>query len=412
MKTSLQQPLKPIVIAAALLLGSQSAYAAWDMYPSFMAEGGVDDNVRLDSRGEEKATTAALEGRLTLRNVSETHSVQAIAALRQTEYFGTDVKGGTTGLVTVNANKRTERINYGFVASYQNQPLLRYGVIDTQSGQVLGSAESYLVNSGVITDNNPDLDIGFIEEQIRREAISLSPNIGYQISTRGSIQLSARYNESSYDSTGEALGLEDSKGYGASAQYQYAVSERTTLLSTISADYFKPAESPDSDRYDLTVGVMRTLTERTRFQFEIGAGRSETDLGSEDTVLVYKASLDHRFERGQLSLYASRDNWPSGYGNVVRTDQLSAELSYALTERWEARVRGQFTTTDSGLDAALSFNDADYANVETRFGYALTPNWKVGGAYRFSWADRQNDPDSAQGNAVFAFLSYTPQRPF
>jgi len=408
----MKQPLKPLVAVVVLLLGSQSANAAWDMYPSFSAEVGMDDNVRLDSQGEESATTGAVEGRLTVRNVSETHSVQAIAALRQTEYSGTDLKGGTTGLATVNANKRTERINYGFVATYQNQPLLRYGVIDTQTGQVIGNVESYIVNAGVLTEANPDLDIGFVEEQIRREAIYLSPTTGYQISTRGNVQLSARYNESSYDSTGDGLGLEDSEGFGASLQYQHELSERTTLLSTFGTDYFRPDQSPDSDRYDLTVGVSRKLTDRTQFLVEVGLGRSDTETGSKDTVVVYRASLDHRLERGQLSLYASRDNYPSGYGNVVETNQLSAQLRYSLTERWEAEVRGQFTSTNSNLDATRSFNDADYMNIESRVSYALTPNWKVGGAYRFSWTDRQIDPDTAQGNAVFAFVSYTPQRPF
>ena len=248
MKTSIQQPLKPIVVAAALLLGSHAANAAWDMYPSFTAEAGVDDNVRLDSQGEEKATTAALEGRLTVRNVSETHLVQAIAAVRQSEYFGTDVKGGTTGVATITANKRTERINYGFVANYTNQPLLRFGVIDIQSGRVLGAAEAFVVNSGVLTEANPDLDIGFVEEQIRRKGIFLSPNIGYQLSTRSSIRLSGQVSDYSYDSIGDQLGLEDSRDYGASATYSYEVSERTSLLATVDADYFRPDRSSDRVR--------------------------------------------------------------------------------------------------------------------------------------------------------------------
>ncbi len=412
MKTSIHQPLKPIVIAAALLLGSHTANAAWDMYPSFTAEAGVDDNVRLDSQGEEKATTAALEGRLTVRNVSETHLVQAIAAVRQSEYFGTDVKGGTTGVATITANKRTERITYGFLANYTNQPLLRYGVIDIQSGRLIGTAESFVVNSGVLNEVNPDLDIGFVEEQIRRKAIYLSPNISYQVSTRSNVQISGRFNDAKYDSTGDQLGLEDSQGYGVSATYSYEVSERTSLLATVAADYFRPDRSADSDRYDTTVGILRKLTDRTRFQVEVGVGQSDTKTGSKDTTIVYRASLDHRLERGQLGLYASRDSFPTGYGNIVETDQLSAELRYSLTERWDAQVRGSYTSTTSDLDAALRFNDADYANIESRLGYALTPNWKVGGAYRFSWTDRQVDPDTAQGNAVFAFVSYTPQRPF
>ena len=412
MKTSLHQPIKPIVVAAALLLASHTAYAAWDMFPSFTAEAGVDDNVRLDSQGEEKGTSAALEGRLTVRNVSETHTVQAIAAVRQSEFFGTDVKGGTTGLATISANKRTERITYGFLGNYTNQPLLRFGVIDTQSGQLIGSVESSVVNSGILTEVNPDLDIGFVEEQIRRKGIYLSPNVSYQLSTRSNIQLSGRFNDSSYGAKGAQLGLEDSQGYGTSATYSYEVSERTSLHATVAADYFRPDSSPDSDRYDTTVGVTRTLTDRTRFLVEVGVGRSDTKSGSKDTTVVYRASLDHRLERGQIGLSASRDTYPTGYGNVVETDQLTADLRYSLTERWDVQVRGSYTSTTSDLDVALRFNDADYMNIESRLGYALTPNWKVGGAYRFSWTDRQVDPDTAQGNAVFAFVSYTPQRPF
>ena len=412
MKINQMHPIKPLAVAVLLTLGSSGANAAWDMFPSFTAEGGVDDNVRLDSQGKEEAGSAALEGRLTVRNVAETHSVQAIAAVRQSEFFGTDVKGGTTGLATINASKRTERINYGFVANYTNQPLLRFGVIDTQSGRVIGSTESYVVNAGVLTDVNPDLDIGFVEEQIRREGVFISPNIGYQLSTRTDIQLSGRVSDYSYDSIGALLGLEDSKGYGASATYKYAVSERISLIATVDADYFRPDSSPNSDRYTTTVGVTRKLTDRTQFQVEVGVGRSDTETGSKDTTVVYRASLEYGLERGLLNLSASRDNYPSGFGNVVRTDQLTADLRYNLTERWEAQVRGSFTSTNSNLDASLRFNDADYANVESRLGYALTPNWKVGGAYRFSWTHRQVDPDNAQGNAIFAFLSYTPQRPF
>lgn len=406
------QPIKPLAAAVLLLLGSSGVNAAWDMFPSFTAEAGIDDNVRLDSQGKEDATSAALEGRLTVRNVSESHSVQAIAALRQSEFFGTDVKGGTTGLATITANKRTERLNYGFTANYTNQPLLRFGVIDAQSGQVIGSAESYVVTSGILDDANPDLDIGFVEEQIRREGLFLSPSLGYQLSTRSILQFSGRFSDYSYDSTGDQFGLEDSRGYGGSATYSYAVTERTSLLATVDADYFRPDRSPNSDRYNTTVGVTRKLTDRTQFQVEVGVGKSKTETGSKDTTVVYRASLEYGLERGQLIMSASRDNYPSGYGNVVRTDQLSADLRYALAERWELTARGSFTSTHSNLDVALRFNDADYANVETRIGYALTPNWKVGGAYRFSWTDRQVDPDTAQGNAVFAFVSYTPQRPF
>ncbi len=420
MATSMVQSLKTLVTLpvaiVTLLLGSQSANAVWDMYPSFTGEAGLNDNIRLTPENEDNAGTGAVEGQLTARNVSENHSVQVIAALRHTEYSGTDLNGGTTGQATISANRRTERINYGFVGIYQNQPLQRYGVIDAQSGELIGSIQSYILNADKIDDTDPDLDIGFVEAQIRREFIHVSPNIGYEVSTRGKVELSGRFRSNSYDSTGNQFGLEDSKGYGASAQYQHQLSERSTLLATVSTDYFRPDQSPDSDRYSLTVGLNRKLTERTQFQVEVGLGRSETETdtepGSDDTVLVYRASLNHRIERGQLRLRASRDNHPTGHGNVVATDQLSADMRYALTERWEAQVSGRYISRDSNLDSATSFNDADYLNFETRIGYALTPNWKIGGAYRFSWVDRQINPDSAQGNAVFAFVSYSPQRPF
>lgn len=398
---------------ALAVVVSSSAQAAWDVYPEVTAEYGLDDNIRLSPFEEDKAGVGAAEGKVILRNVGETHNVRAAAGLRHSTYSGTDLKSGTTGSMQLSAEKRSERITYGVVGSYQNQPLLRFGAIDLATGEIVGDASIAQQGTG---DANPtpipDLDIGFVEEEVRRQFAQVAPSVSFTLSDRSSLRFGGSFYAAAYDSDAELLGLEDYENYGLSTQYTYRLSERSTVHLGLSAETTDADVSDDSDRQDVLIGFSRQLAEGTLVMVEAGVGRAKSDNGRKDTAALYRGTLEHRLENGHISVYLSRDNYPTGFGNTIRTDTLQAEWRTNLTERIDFRLRGMFLKADSNLDAGVTFEDREYADAEGRVSYALTPAWRIGGAYRYRWTDRDIDPNTASGNAAFFFVSFAPPRPF
>ncbi|MDD5581104.1 MAG: BamA/TamA family outer membrane protein [Methylobacter sp.] len=121
---------------------------------------------------------------------------------------------------------------------------------------------------------------------------------------------------------------------------------------------------------------------------------------------VFQATVSKSFERGSLSINASRSQVPTGIGNQ-QVSQLSINNSYALSERW-----------NTGINASYSIYDAPALQNSSikRTYYSIGPNinwkWTEEMSFRLSYTYRQqkfdNSSEAREGNTAQLQFIYQP----
>lgn len=403
------------LVAACFTLISSPADAAWDIYPDLMAEAGVDNNVRMAVDNKDEALTYAGTASLNVNNVRETSEILSKFTVKQTEYSGTSLKGRTSFGARVNARKRTERIVYGVLADYSREPMLRSALVDMTTGEILGRANLNttpdVLEPGPDDTPDADVDIGFEEQQINRQRARLSPWVMFRPGQRSRIKLGAELRTVSFGSTAETLGFHDTVSSSGEAQFQYQLSERDAFYIRDEFTRIDVDRSIDFDRNDAMVGWRRRMTETTRFLIEAGAGHVKSDTGADNTGLIARAQLWSELPRSQLLALVERRNYPTAFGDVLETNRLLGRWNYKLSERWSSEARALYQSTSSNVEKA-TFQERDYADLELRLSYSLTPDVQVGGYYRLRWIDRVKDTKDTTSNGAFLFVSYSPARPY
>ncbi len=245
---------RSLLVAAVLGVAVPAAHSAWDVYPEVSVEAGFDDNLPLNVGNKDDATTGVVEGKIVTRNASETHNVQVTAALRQAEFGGTTQDGGTSDVAQLTGEKRSERISYGMTGIYSNQLLRRYGAIDLATGSLIGSTEDLLVAQRQNPSLDPNLEIGYIEDELRQKLLVAAPYVDFTLSDRNRLRLGGEYQDTSF-SGDNFIGLEDSKQYGGSLTLYHQLNERGSGSTAMRE--FEPDNSPHVTRHDITVGISR-----------------------------------------------------------------------------------------------------------------------------------------------------------
>lgn len=402
-----------------LVLGSAPyAEAAWLIEPSARLDASYEDNVRLASINEEDGIVGSVTAQARLRNVTEISSVSLLGGINYRSYSNVNddnLDDRDSEFLIFAADRRTARAGFGLDGSYRRDDLLRRillledpgaGSVDTPDEPIAPGDE------GVPEDVNDgaDVDAGASRQQIRRERFSISPSVGYALSARNSIELTYDYYGLNYDEndTTPLDGIQDSETNALTAEFNRALSERTSIGTAVRVAKFEPDQGLDTDIYEATLIYSRQLSERNNLSVTLGGRRTESD-ASKDTGGLLNARFDRRTPTGSVFASIERSLYPNSFGDIVETDRIALGIRQRITERWSWSLRGQAFSTDSTQNANSGRN-RDFVTVRPEIRWSMTPAWSVGAYYGYEWVDRENDPNTASGNSVGVSLNYTPPR--
>ncbi len=132
---------------------------------------------------------------------------------------------------------------------------------------------------------------------------------------------------------------------------------------------------------------------------------------NDDSGVLFDLNYDKQTERTYSSLRLERLLAPSGEGELLETDQLSASMSTKFSERVHFNVYASYFITEDAFNNGLTQQrERKYAIVMPGVNYEVLQHWRVGLQYRFRWSDDDSRPSDVKSNGVFLTLNYQPDK--
>jgi hypothetical protein len=136
------------------------------------------------------------------------------------------------------------------------------------------------------------------------------------------------------------------------------------------------------------------------------------NINAQDTVWIFGASLDKKFDHTSLQLNVDRDIVPSGFGLLIQRDRAGLSVSHDLTETLAASVNGSGYLV-SGVTNRVqggTFPESRYFYLTPKFAWKFLDWWKAELSYTYGWRDVDGFSEPAMSNATMFMLTYYPPK--
>lgn len=251
-------------------------------------------------------------------------------------------------------------------------------------------------------------DTGFVGARKWRITRALQPSVQWQATERTTLSLSGDHSEVQYaDARDTAL-----VGYDYSAFNMSASRELNEQVSGGIALYTTRLEAPRIDNTSDDFGAQFTLAVETNpawtLRMQAGGHRTHGRIaGTEDWQggATSELRLMRAGERGQLDFALSRSVSPSGFGVLLRRDQLLYTQSHALAERVSASLLLRWQR-DESLTASRADANRRAARMEWRLNLELTPRWNFAFGVDYARQRYEHEPRGAEMSALVIQIGY------
>jgi len=390
-----------VVVTTALLLPGYSFAEKWLLSPNITLEERYDDNIRLTTGPHDAVTGTILKGSLGFSRLTENSDVTGRLRLDLSNYSGDDElskelsKNNKNLDLLLSSFSKTELTRWGFDGSFKSDTTLRN--ID---------------NTEDLGEELPDPDAGIVTVDIRRNALRLSPSLGYKFSERTGLNIGYSYLDVRYEDNPTGSGLFDYDENSISAGMSHGLTERDTINANLG---FSSFQSPDNannqaDTYNLTVGFRRAFSEIMYGSIDIGVNYTEqkSDVYSLDSSgYILRLKLNRKTEQKRFNLNIKHDLAPSGTGYLTETSQLNLSVIHHFSKRLSGSLFTRYTYRDR-VNSQLE-NVNRYFSIRPRLSWKLDRWWTVAGGYQYRSNDSEGSGEKADSNAVF--LSLTHNKP-
>jgi len=261
-----------------------------------------------------------------------------------------------------------------------------------------------------LTDDAEDTDVALVAARIKRSRLTLRPQWRYQISEKWSSRIRYKFTDVSYENVAGSQ-LTDYRQHYGSIDMAYKYTERSDLFAeTTIADYQAQGNATDSRTYGLNVGLHYLWTNRLDGAVALGyrttSQKNVVGSTSDSNGFVLSGNLQRTSELGLLSLLVRRAVDPSGAGSV-QNDQVRLRWHRKLSEKAALNFRGRYLRSQS-LSVNNTNKGRNYVELSPLLEWMLTRTWSINGSYEYRHQKRDNITGSADSNAVFMGVSYSP----
>ena len=374
-------------------MASPSEAAEWSLLPSIGVKGLYNSNLLLTPRPHDATygywTSPAAE----FAGKTERLEVSGRIAADFVSYYGGQQNNFTNIHAPATIRYTTEKDVLGFTGGFNRDNTLM----------------SELLTTGVV--------LSFTQ----RNQWTANPSWTRRITEKLSFQSAGQLSDTTYEN-GLHLGLVDYQLFGGSGGLLYQMTEQTQIQLSGSYVNFHTINAPSPFRasfpgvnLNLTHAFTETLSGTIyggpRFVSSSTQTISET-IKAQDTVWLFGATLDKKFDRTSVQLNVDRDIVPSGFGLLIQRDRAGLSVSHDLTETLAASVNGSGYLISGVTNRAQggTFPESRYFYLTPKIAWKFLDWWKAELSYTYGWRDVDGFSDPAMSNATMFMLTYYPPK--
>ena len=384
-----------IVFLGLSLIASPATNAQWSVTPSIAAGLEYDDNPSLNS-GLTSITDVfgyALEADASFSYSSPLTDFSFTPRYLGTKYDEFSELDSNDWLLNLDYLYTGERSTFSFRGSYADEAIRRAersdvdfdvddptDIPDDQSGRVLGSEN--------------------------RQRLQFVPDWYYQIGQRSLIRLGANYLDVSYDRSSNTLLADYTDARGL-----FTFEHDWTQRNTIAVDaYYRENDfariSGKLTGQGITLGIVRNLSENSRFVIKAGIDSTEDEFGSDQTNPIGEISFSHRLRVSRVLAAYRRTISGSGSSELSVRDTISLLLSRGLSDKFTISGGVQAYQTSALDDNAVNNDEQKYLQLRLLFVYNISPTFSIDLDYRYTDLDRELTVTNAESNLVNLWFRY------
>lgn len=251
---------------------------------------------------------------------------------------------------------------------------------------------------------------GVVFSRTYTDNATLSGGYDYKLSDTWSLGATGLAYANRYDAVQADDALQDNHGYvvGGTADYRYSDQTRITFATQFS--HF----SSDVDRSDsvtVTVGIAHQFSPQLSVSalaggYWLNPDSSAITGGQRETGALFGGSVIYDLaERSRLVVSLSETLSPSGTGIISKSDNASASLAHAFSDRFTVRVGAAYTRTTFPAAAGGSL-DSKYYVGEIGASYRFAERWTLDAGYRYARARYDQTAGEPKSNVAFLSISY------
>jgi hypothetical protein len=332
---------------AAYCVCNTASAAQWSMQPTVQLYFDHDSNRLLTPVNEESDDAEWLTIDALLKRASETGEVDVHPQIQIQRFSGDTALDSNNGSLQLSALKNGEIFSYTASAGYTDR----------------STYISELENTGVI------------DTSTRQEAANANAGIADQFTERQRVGLQATYVDVKYPE-GEPVGLVGYRDPGISMTYTYGLSPETSLSASA---FGSRATAPDIGFSSRDVGARFAwayiYSPTTNISASVGVSRANVE-SQESTGSLWALQGTHHSELTQWTFSFTRDVVPSGFGLLIRRDELDLSLIQKISQHLDATVL-LLAAHNSDLLSTFAEDDRRYFSGAAGIDWHTAPQWTL-----------------------------------
>jgi len=389
------QFISPAILFAALLAAGTASAENWEIAPRVEAGYRYSDNWHLGPPGTEvEVSGGETDAQVAFRTLDPRTQIEITPRILATYFPDAQDDDSVDGYLDGRFEDVTPRRRMGVTGSFAHETVTRS---ELPEGGDVGGGD---------LGNPATGDSGRFIEHNKRDYLSVSPFISYDVTQRQRLDFNAYYLQADFEKQLENA-QQDFSEEGVEAGWGYRFSERSSLSVHALASRYETTF--DTDAYGAYLQWDTNFTENSRVYVRVGAQQTEPENGASDTNAIGGVGGSWNNQRNTLFLDLTRTVEPVSAGTVVERYQLRMRIHHDVSPRI-ALMLGARASHDDSIDPASTFATRKYVAAEGGFEWRVLRDFAVTATYSYRWQEYADELSDRSANGFLVGFVYEPRR--
>ena len=389
------QFISPAILFAALLAAGTASAENWEIAPRVEAGYRYSDNWHLGPPGTEvEVSGGETDAQVAFRTLDPRTQIEITPRILATYFPDAQDDDSVDGYLDARFEDVTPRRRMGVTGSFAHETVTRS---ELPEGGDVGGGD---------LGNPATGDSGRFIEHNKRDYLSVSPFISYDVTQRQRLDFNAYYLQADFEKQLENA-QQDFSEEGVEAGWGYRFSERSSLSVHALASRYETTF--DTDAYGAYLQWDTNFTENSRVYVRVGAQQTEPENGASDTNAIGGIGGSWNNQRNTLFLDLTRTVEPVSAGTVVERYQLRMRIHHDVSPRI-ALMLGARASHDDSIDPASTFATRKYVAAEGGFEWRVLRDFAVTATYSYRWQEYADELSDRSANGFLVGFVYEPRR--
>jgi len=389
------QFISPAILFAALLAAGTASAENWEIAPRVEAGYRYSDNWHLGPPGTEvEVSGGETDAQVAFRTLDPRTQIEITPRILATYFPDEQDDDSVDGYLDARFEDVTPRRRMGVTGSFAHETVTRS---ELPEGGDVGGGD---------LGNPATGDSGRFIEHNKRDYLSVSPFISYDVTQRQRLDFNAYYLQADFEKQLENA-QQDFSEEGVEAGWGYRFSERSSLSVHALASRYETTF--DTDAYGAYLQWDTNFTENSRVYVRVGAQQTEPENGASDTNAIGGIGGSWNNQRNTLFLDLTRTVEPVSAGTVVERYQLRMRIHHDVSPRI-ALMLGARASHDDSIDPASTFATRKYVAAEGGFEWRVLRDFAVTATYSYRWQEYADELSDRSANGFLVGFVYEPRR--